>query len=192
MTGTIAAVLALTLSSTAGSDLAGVSAGDVAPPTAQIRFVGEPDLRLQLHQTSAGREADVLAPLRPSWRPLYRGVLEAGASREVPSGTYRLSLARDSVPVLPPPAPQFVSGPVVVEARVEHHLLGRVLGWGFLGLGGVAVSVMGSVMSTDINNRISDGVALGVLSGSVASAALGGLLLWVSEDELAVDIRPDT
>ena len=39
---------------------------------------------------------------------------------------------------------------------------------------------------------MSDGVVFGVLSGSVASAALGGLLLWISEDELTVDIRPDT
>lgn len=81
---------------------------------------------------------------------------------------------------------------MVVDARVEHHLLGRVLGWGFLGLGGVAVSVMGSVMSTDTDNPVSDGVVFGVLSGSLASAALGGLLLWISEDELTVDIRPDT
>ena len=67
VTGTIAAVLALTLSSTAGSDLA----GDVAAPTAQIRFVGEPDLRLHLHQTSAGHEADVLGNL-PHERTLLR------------------------------------------------------------------------------------------------------------------------
>jgi hypothetical protein len=65
------------------------------------------------------------------------------------------------------------------------------VGWGFLGLGGLGAFVTSSVMASDSAKPTSDAALFGMVSGSIASLALGGLLLWVSEDEVTVDIKPD-